>query len=416
MREHLIEIMNAALAKVKTADAVKRHLPEKPVGKCIIIGAGKASAEMAAAVEDAWSDVTLIGLVSTRYGHAVPTKRIQVLEAGHPIPDENSLKAGEEILRLLDGLSEDDLVLALISGGGSATLEVPIEGLTLEGLQIVTKHLLGSGASISEINTVRQSLSQIKGGKLAAAAYPAKLVSLVISDVPGDDLSLVASGPTIAPTPFDESASAILKRLGIHVPNAAARDTEPKNVPDEYGSAIAIASNGTALRAAEESAIALGYQTTNLGDDLQGESAELGKRTADMAAALLSETNKQSTAHTIISGGETTVTLSNEIEAGSGGPNQEFLLSFASHIDCSRGVWGLAIDTDGYDGFVDAAGAIFTPDTNSRAQSLGMDPAQYLSSHDSFTFFEALGDVVHTGPTQTNVNDLRIIIIGEPTP
>ena len=415
MREHLLTIMNAALESVATAAAVQRNLPQKPKGKCVIIGAGKASAEMAAAVEEVWGDVDISGIVTTRYGHAVPTKKVRVIEAGHPIPDENSVAGATEVISILQELSEDDLVLALISGGGSATLELPIENVSLEDIQSLTRQLLGSGASISQINIVRQALSQVKGGKLAKHCTPARLVSLIISDVPGDDLSLVASGPTVAPTPSQKSPSKTLETFGLNVPNGLETWTEFQNTTPN-AEAVLIANNHMALKAAGNCAEKLGYTPKILGDNLQGDSAQLGADMAQLVTEHRSAEASSTQSWALISGGETTVMFSNGVPEGIGGPNHEFLLSFAANMEQSDNVWGLAIDTDGFDGSADAAGAICTPDTSSRAVSLGLDARKYLSEHNSHTFFEALGDVVRTGATQTNVNDLRIILIGIPAP
>lgn len=416
MLQHLETILDAALAKVSTHSAVQRNLPPKPQGRCIVIGAGKASAAMAAAVEEAWPDVPLTGVVATRHGHSVPTKHVRIVEAGHPVPDEASVYAAEEMLRALEDLTSDDLVLALISGGGSATLALPVDGLSLDGKQRITKMLLRAGAKISEINTVRQALSRIKGGRLAAATRPARLVSLIISDVPGDDLGLVASGPTIVPRPSAESATDILERYKIPIAPELHGQLDAARTPAQVGNPrsenIMIASNSEALRAAALAARDLGYAPLVLGDAIECESSELGKLLAAMVYSARSMHAPSPPPLAIISGGETTVTLNGSGTHGEGGRNQEVMLSFAAHVRQPENVWAFAVDTDGVDGFVDAAGARFTPDTLARSSALGLDPAKFLAQHDSFGFFDALGDLVRTGPTLTNVNDLRVVLVG----
>lgn len=417
MREHLWSIMDAALARVSIRQAVFEHLPEPPRGRCVVIGAGKASAAMASAVEEAWPEVDLSGVVSTRYGHAVPTRKIKVVEAGHPVPDEASLHAAQEMLAALRDLNDDDLVLALISGGGSATLAMPIEGLTLQTKQEITQQLLRCGATIGEINIVRRALSRVKGGQLASATRPARLVSLIVSDIPGDDLSLVASGPTIVPHGTNTSVLTILDAHQISIPAEMRARLGPNqhDIPagNPNSEAILISSNSQALQAAARAAAGLGYATLLLGDSIECESIELGKLLAAMADSSRTMGSPSHPPLAIISGGETTVTLISTTEPGMGGRNQETMLSLAAHLRNTDNVWGFAIDTDGYDGFVDAAGAIVTPDTLRRGADLNMDAARYLARHDSYSFFEALGDLVRTGATHTNVNDLRIVLIGK---
>jgi glycerate 2-kinase len=415
MRAQLKLIMDAALARVSIRQAVLNHLPEPPHGRCIVIGAGKASAAMAAAVEEAWPDVDLSGIVSTRYGHSVQTQKIRVIEAGHPVPDEASLRAAQEMLTILQDLREDDLVLALISGGGSATLALPIEGLTLKAKQDITQQLLRCGATIGEINTVRRALSRVKGGQLAAATRPARLVSLIVSDIPGDDLSLVASGPTIAPCTVDTLAVSILDSYQIAFPpelRSRLNLNQPHRLTGNPSSeAILISSNSQALHAAECAASELGYTTLVLGDAIECESTELGKLLAAMADASRTMKAPARPPLAIISGGETTVTLINTAKPGKGGRNQETMLSLSMHLRNPDNVWAFAIDTDGYDGFVDAAGAIVTPDTLRRGSALNLDAARHLKRHDSYSYFDALGDLVRTGATHTNVNDLRVVLI-----
>lgn len=417
MREHLFEIMHAALDRVATRPAVIRNLPNKPKGKCVIIGAGKASAEMAAAVEEHWPDVNLSGVVATRYGHGAPTQRVRIIEAGHPVPDENSILASEQMLRMLEDVTEEDLVLALISGGGSACLSAPIEGVSLSDLQTLTKALLGSGAPISEMNVIRQSISRIKGGKLGAETIPATLVTLVISDVPGDKLELVASGPTIPPnnaTHLAEPSEKIrqyVPELSSHLLAAlqsSAAESVKANPNSEH---FMIASNAEALEAAATKARELGYQPVVLGDALEGESSDLGCVFATLARTAQKPEFERTRPLALISGGETTVTLTNGDAVGKGGRNQEFLLAFAHHLGPTDNIWALSIDTDGFDGFVDAAGAVFTPNTLKRAEAHNLCAADHLERHDSYSFFQELGDLIKIGATQTNVNDFRVILV-----
>lgn len=415
MREHLKLIMDAALARVSTRKAVQRHLPRKPKGRCVVVGAGKAGAAMAAAVEEAWPDVALSGVVSVRYGHGAPTKAIRIIEAGHPVPDEMSLQAAREMFAALSDLTNDDLVLALVSGGGSASLAMPVEGVSLAEKQALTKRLLACGATIKEINTVRQALSRVKGGQLAAAAVPAQLVSLIISDIPGDDLSLVASGPTVPPAAGTSDPLSVIDAYQIEISetlrNTLKSSTSRLASNNTKAETIMIASNSHALLAAGDAARALGYQPLILGDALECESSELGKVLAALADSARSMGAPASPPLAIISGGETTVTLGPDGLDGKGGRNQEVMLSLAAHLRDPRNVWAFSIDTDGYDGFVDAAGAVVTPSTVERATAASMHALNFLRRHDSYTYFEALGDLVRIGPTLTNVNDLRVVLV-----
>jgi hydroxypyruvate reductase len=411
-RTSLRRIFDAAIDSAAPGPVTLANLPEKPAGRCVVIGAGKAAAAMAAAIDSAWPDVRLSGIVSTRYGHAVPAGRVKVIEAGHPVPDSASEEAARRVLDSLQGLTRDDLVIALISGGGSATLALPVQALDLAEKQRLTRELLASGATIGDINTVRVHLSQVKGGKLAAAALPAKLVTLLISDVPGDDPASVASGPTIPGRSRPADALAVLDRYGIAVSPAVRRhlETTTPHSPTLYGEYRIIASASLALDAAAGVARDLGFSTAILGDRIEGESRRLGHEMAASGYKVRTNGDPASPPAVLLSGGETTVTIGDG-GAGRGGRNMEFLLSLAIELDGEQRTWALAGDSDGIDGTEDAAGAIITPDTLQRAAAAGIDPQTSLDGHDSFTLFEAIGDLVHTGPTLTNVNDIRVIMI-----
>jgi hydroxypyruvate reductase len=369
---------------------------------------------MAAALEAAWADAPLQGVVVTRYGHAVPTRRITVLQSAHPVPDAAGEAAARRMLAAVQGLGPDDLVLALISGGASALLPLPAPGLTLADKQAVNRGLLACGANIAEMNCVRKHLSAIKGGRLAAAAAPARVVTLAISDVPGDDPAVIGSGPTVAdPTTFAD-ARAIVSRYAIAVPPAvaahlaAAAAETPKSLP--RAEFRVIATPLMALRAAAEAARAAGLAPLILGDALQGESRELGTVLAAIAASVRRHGEPLAAPALLLSGGETTVTLGAG-PVGRGGRNSEFLLGLAVALDGAAGIWALAGDTDGIDGSEDAAGALVTPDTLARARALGVDARALLAAHDSYTLFASLGDLIVTGPTLTNVNDFRAVLI-----
>jgi len=398
----------AALGAAAAGPAVLRHLPEKPRGRCVLVGAGKASAAMAAAVDAAWPDVEVTGLVATRYGHALPAGRISVIEAGHPVPDENSVRAARAMLAAVAGLGPDDLVLALVSGGGSASLALPAGGLDLAAKQSLTRALLGSGAPISAINTVRRHISAVKGGRLAAASAPARVVTLLVSDIPGDDPAAVASGPTLADGTTPDDALAVLDRHAIPIPPQLRRHLARASdapTPARNGPAVVIAAPGMALAAAAAKAREMGIDAEILGDAFEGESRELART---MAAGALARMPGRPLV--LLSSGETTVTL-RPGSTGSGGRNSEFALALALALDGNRGIWALAADTDGIDGASDAAGALVAPDTLARGAALGLDPAAMLAAHDSHALFAALGDAVVTGPTHTNVNDFRAILV-----
>ncbi len=412
-RRRLLRAMfDAAIAAADPATAVASNLPAKPRGRCLVVGAGKASAAMAAALEAAWPDVAIEGIVSTRHGHAVPCARIRIVEAGHPVPDANSVAAADAMLDLLRSAGPDDLVLALMSGGGSACLARPAHGVTLADKQAITAGLLRSGAPISQINRVRKALSSVKGGRLAHAAGAAPVWSLVISDVPGDDPADVASGPTIAQGAQIEDPLDILARYDIVVPAhvrgalLAQQDRPLPNRPQDH--VRVIASPAQSLAAAAAMARANGYEVANLGDRVEGEAAHVAATHAELALRTAAEGRGPMA---ILSGGETTVTLPPGC-AGSGGRNTEYQLALARALGGHPNIWAIAGDSDGIDGASEAAGAIGAPDTLSRAANAGLDAGKALSAHASGDYFAALGDLVITGPTHTNVNDIRIQLIG----
>ena len=406
-------------AAVKAADPrvmLAGHLPQKPRGRCVVVGAGKSAAVMAAALEAAWPDVALSGVVVTRYGHAVPTQRIEVIEASHPVPDANSERGARRVLEAVRGLAADDLVIALISGGGSALMALPAPGLTFADKQALNRALLACGATISEMNCLRKHLSAIKGGRLAAAAAPARVVTLAISDVPGDDPAVIASGPTVPdPTTFAD-ARALLARYAIDPsPAVAARlaqdeDETPKPGALPHAEFRMIATPAMALSACAQEARRRGLTPLVLGDALEGESREMGIVMAGIARSIATHATPLPAPALLLSGGETTVTIGSG-PYGKGGRNTEFLLALAIALGGRQNMWAVAGDTDGIDGSDDAAGAIVTPDTLARAQAAGLDPRAVLAGHDSYTLFDRIGDLIRTGPTLTNVNDIRAILV-----
>ena len=393
---------------------VPAHLPPRPKGRTVIIGAGKASGAMAKALEEAW-DGPLDGLVVTRYGYRVPTERLEVIEAAHPVPDEAGRDAAKRIFELVQGLTEDDLVLCLISGGGSALLALPAEGVTLEDKQAMNKALLASGATISEMNTVRKHLSAIKGGRLAAAAFPAKIVALTIPDVPGDDPSIIASGPTVPDPSTNEDALGIIEKYGIDVPDNMRRllDTaeetpKPGDPCFENVENIMIATPQASLEAAAAVAREAGVTPVILGDSIEGESRDVALVHAGIARQCAMRGQPEQPPCVLISGGETTITLKG---SGKGNLYSEFLLSLAIALDGMEHIYALAGDTDGVDGSEDNAGALIYPDTLARAEKAGINPKAMLANNDPYRFFKGIGDLLETGPTLTNVNDLRAIFI-----
>ncbi len=390
-----------------------RYVPTRPKGRLIVVGAGKAAGSMAAAFEAA-ADMPLSGTVVTRYGYKVATQRIEVLEAAHPVPDQASYAATQRIFAALEGLGVDDLVVALVSGGGSALLCAPAPGLSLADKQNLNKLLLKSGAPIQAMNCIRKHLSSIKGGRLARAIGPARLVSLLMSDIPGDDIAAIASGPSIADATTLQDARDYVRRYAIELTPAmlAALNNPANETPKPDHACFKRAVNhlvmtpGMALDKAAHAARAMGYEILFLGDDIEGEASELGAEQARISI----EAAKAGRRLCILSGGETTVTLKVK-NPGKGGRNSEYLLSLALHLKGAANIHALAGDTDGVDGSEDNAGAILSPDTLSRAKAGGIDLHAHLARHDSYSAFEALGDLVVTGPTMTNVNDFRAILV-----
>ena len=416
-RAALRRLFDAAVAAADPRTVLAQHLPPKPAsGRCIVVGGGKSAAVMAAALEDAWPDVALHGTVVTRYGHAVPTRRIEVIEACHPVPDHNSELGARRLLQQVQGLTSDDLVIALMSGGASALLAAPVAGLSLADKQAINRALLASGANISEMNAVRKHLSAIKGGRLAAAARPAKVVTLAISDVPGDDPAVIGSGPTVPDASTFAEARALLAHYGISPPASVtarlARDDDetpkPGSLPETEFRLIATPM--MALDAMAATARTLGLTPLTLGDALQGEASQMGSVMAGIARSVRTHGQPLRPPAVLLSGGETTVTMSPRA-AGKGGRNTSFLLGLAIALQGTPGIWAVAGDTDGIDGMDEIAGAIVTPDTLSRAVAAGVDPRAMLAAHDSHEFFGAIGDLIVTGPTLTNVNDVRAILI-----
>ena len=419
-RDLLRAMFDAAIASAQPAVAVPPQLPDPASvkGRLVVIGAGKASAAMARAVEDHWrgpkSQIT--GLVVTRYGYSVPCQHIEIIEAAHPVPDAAGLRAGERIAQFVQGLSEDDLVLCLISGGGSALLPAPAAGLSLADKQNINAALLKSGASIGEMNCVRRHLSTIKGGRLAALCQPARVLTLLISDVPGDQLPDIASGPTVADASTCADALAILDRYRITVPEAArqllvsgAGETlKPGDARLARCETRLVSSPQIGLEAAARVARAAGYGVCILGDSLEGEAREVGRVLAGVALQVVRHGQPLTAPCVLLSGGETTVTVRGQ---GRGGRNVECLLALALALKGQSGVWALAGDTDGVDGIEEVAGAIITPDTLARARAMDLSAAARLDDNDGHGFFGALGDAVVTGPTLTNINDFRAIVI-----
>ena len=411
LRGALTEIFMAAVKSADPHEALIGALPEKPRGRCVVVGAGKASGAMAAALEAAWPDVDMQGVVVTRYGHAVPTRKIRIVEAAHPVSDAMSEVASMLMMEQVKGLREEDCVIALISGGGSSLLALPRQGITLADKQAVNKALLKSGATIHEMNTVRKQLSDIKGGRLALAARPARVVTLIISDVPGDDPQSIASGPTVADGSTPAQALEIVRRYGISLPEHVIKVLEtprpPVTAADIEQDIRTIATPSGALAAAASVASKMGFTPLILGDALEGESAQLGIMMAGIAKSVKQHGVPVKGPAVLLSGGETTVTIGAG-GAGRGGRNTEFLLSLACALKGESGIYAIAGDTDGIDGTEDAAGAIVTPDTLTRTER---NAREMLAAHDSYSFFAASGDLVITGPTLTNVNDIRAIIV-----
>ncbi|MBP2315718.1 glycerate kinase type-2 family protein [Azospirillum soli] len=418
-RALLRRMFDAAVGAAQPALCVPAHLPEPPKGRLVVIGAGKASAAMARAVEDHWPG-GLSGLVVTRYGYKVPCERIEIVEAAHPVPDAAGLEAAKRIQALVQGLTPDDLVLCLISGGGSALLALPLNGLTLEDKQTVNRALLKSGATIAEMNCVRRHLSAVKGGRLAAACHPAKVVTLLLSDVPGDNPMDIASGPTVADPTTCGDALAIIRRYGIDVPahvltvleSGQGESVKPDDPRLAGCEARMIATPQMALEAAASVAAEAGYPVHILSDRIEGEARDVGKVLAGLALQVAERGQPFTGPCILLSGGETTVTVRGQ---GRGGRNVEFLLSLGVALDGHPRIHALAGDTDGVDGLEEIAGAYLGPDSLARAWSQGINPKDRLADNDGHGFFEALGDSVVTGPTLTNVNDFRAILIASPS-
>ena len=378
-RAALRALFDTAVEAANPRTVLARHLPPKPTtGRCIVVGGGKSAAVMAAALEDAWPDVALEGTVVTRYGHAVPTKRIEVIEASHPVPDEASERGAKRLLERVRGLTRDDLVIALMSGGASALLAAPVAGLTLADKQAINRSLLACGANITEMNAVRKHLSAIKGGRLAAAAAPARVVTLAISDVPGDDPAVIGSGPTVPDATTFAEARALISRYGITPPPAVAarlaRDDDETPKPGSLPDATfrLIATPMMALDAMATKARALGLSPLILGDALEGEAAQMGTVMAGIARSVRLHGQPLSPPAVLLSGGETTVTMSGHA-TGRGGRNTTFLLGLAIALDGANGIWAVAGDTDGIDGMDEIAGALLAPDTLARARARGLD-------------------------------------------
>ena len=422
-RDFLRALYDAAVARALPAHVTAAHLPPPPRGRTIVLGAGKAGGAMAQAVDALWpADAPLSGLVVTRYHHVPPDYqaqggRIEVVEAAHPVPDEAGRSAARRIAELAQGLTADDLVLCLISGGGSALLAMPARGMTLDDKQSINRALLASGAAIGEMNCVRKHLSAIKGGRLAALCAPAKVVTLLISDVPGDDPAVIASGPTVPDPTTCADALAILARYGIAIPDAARRGLEtgawetPKPGDARFaGHAVRlIATPQQSLEAAAALAREAGIAAYILSDEIEGESHVVGGVHAALARAVARRGEPFARPCVILSGGETTVTV--RARGGRGGRATEFLLGAAIALQGEPGVHQLAADTDGIDGIEDNAGAIVTPDTLARGAALGLKARERLDANDACGYFAALGDLVVTGPTYTNVNDFRAILV-----
>ncbi|WP_419914533.1 glycerate kinase type-2 family protein [Hoeflea sp.] len=412
-RNFLRSLFDGAVAAADPMVCVPAFLPSRPDGRVLVVGAGKASARMAEAVESAWGPCE--GLVITRDGYARPCAGIEVVEASHPVPDARGLAATSRLISMLQDLGENDHVLALISGGASALLVQPAGNITLEEKQLINERLLSSGAPIDEMNTVRKHLSRVKGGQFAAAAFPARMTSLIISDVAGDDLAFIASGPTVGDVTTPADAAAILQRYGIETPASV------KEVLEASGGVLApeaellsrvdnilVAAPSKSLAAAAELAKSAGIETILLGDAIEGEAREVAATQATLALDIRAGGGPGKPPCLLLSGGECTVTRRGN---GIGGPNAEYALALALALEGAAGIHALACDTDGVDGAADVAGAMVGPETLSRAAARGVNAKAMLADNDSHTFFERLGDQVLTGPTLTNVNDFRAVLV-----
>ncbi len=427
-REFLEHLYRVAVARALPLQNTARYLPTPPKGRTVVLGAGKAGGAMAHAVEALWpSHAALSGLVVTRYGHvpqrpAGQSPRIEVVEAAHPVPDAAGLQVARRMLALAQGLTADDLVLCLISGGGSALLSLPAPGLSLQDKQRINQELLDSGATISEMNCVRKHLSAIKGGRLARACFPARVVTLCISDVPGDDPSIIASGPTLGDATTCAQALSILERYRLYLPasvvdllkNGKLETPKPGDATFEGHAVHLIATPGQSLAAAADAARAAGLGAYVLSDEMEGESCELGRFHAALARSVANASQPFARPCVLLSGGETTVSLRPSIPGsprGKGGRAGEFCLGLAQALQGRACVYALAADTDGIDGVEENAGAWVLPDTLVRALGQGMNIEAYLQRNDAYSFFAAIGDLFRTGPTFTNVNDFRAVLI-----
>ena len=415
-RDLLRRMFDAAIEAAQPIHCLPKFLPPSPHGRLIVIGIGKASAAMAKAFEDSWTGDDFTGLALTRYGYQVPCRRIEVIEAAHPVPDVAGLCASRRIFEKVSDLAPEDTVLFLISGGGSALLTLPLDGISLEDKQAVNRALLKSGATITEMNAIRRHLSAIKGGRLAAACHPAKVINLLISDVPGDHPGDIASGPTVPDATTCEDALALVRRYQMELPasamDALASGRGESVKPDDPRMANIethlITTPQIALEAAAQVAREAGVTPYILGDSIEGEAADVGKVMAGLTRQIAKHQQPFPAPCVLLSGGETTVTLHG---SGRGGRNVEFLLSFGVALDALPGVYALAGDTDGVDGQEEIAGAILTPDSLARAWRCGIVPKEALADNHGHGFFGTLGDSIVTGPTLTNVNDFRAILI-----
>ncbi|MEH6549946.1 MAG: glycerate kinase [Pseudomonadales bacterium] len=411
----LIDLFNTAVDAADPRKILASFLPEDSNRKAVVIGAGKAAASMASSLEQHWQG-PLSGLVVTRYGHQLTCRSIEVVEASHPVPDDMGEKVSRRMLALVEPLGEEDLVICVISGGGSSLLSLPAPTLNLKDKQHINKALLKCGATISEMNTVRKHLSAIKGGRLAAACFPAQVITFAISDVPGDDPTVIASGPTVADPSTSADAIAILQKYHIDVPehvllwlkDEQAETLKPGDPVFKNTQFHMISTPNDSLQAAHKQAVAMGLNTLVLGDDIEGESREVAKVHAGIVRSIIKHQQPVAAPCIILSGGETTVTLKG---SGRGGRNAEFLLSLANCLQGMKGVYALAADTDGIDGSEDNAGAFLSPQSWDRGIKKGIDAAAMLENNDGYSYFEALGDLLITGPTLTNVNDFRAILV-----
>ena len=418
LQELFAAAVAAAMPQEQVARALEPYLKTRPTGRVVVVGIGKSAAAMAKAVEDTWAQAgnndPIPGLVITRYGHGVPTQSIEVIEAGHPVPDKNGMRGARRILQQVESLTADDLVICLISGGGSALFTLPPDGISLSNLADINRQLLASGADITAMNTVRKALSCSSGGRLAAAAYPAKVVSLIISDVAGDSLSAIASGPTVGDVATTADALDILNRYQMTIPHPVRdylkRNPNPVIAPDDPRLSTTInhliATPQQSLEAAAQVAIAHGYTPLILSDAIEGEARDVALVHGAIARQAKRHHQPVAPPCVILSGGETTVTVEQNF-VGKGGRNSEFLLALASYLEGESGITAIACDTDGIDGSEDNAGALITPELWNQ----GRNAQKYLNTHDSYRFFESIGALVVTGPTLTNVNDFRAIVI-----